>query len=554
MPMKKHYLLLMAGFIIALHSLQAQDSRFVVHLSDKDTANNPYSLEAPGEFLSQKALDRRSRFGIEPDMSDLPLSPRYTDSISRLVSRIQNRSRWFNLLVVEAPDSVAPFIKNKPFVDSLARVAPAPSAGKKNTQQPAQNTQAHHYAAITSTLDSSAYGYTWRQIQMLKGHHLHQGGYQGRGLTIAIMDAGFQNADKLPAFDSLRTNNQIKSTADFEDHDGNVYESDRHGTMVLSVIAANIPGVYRGTAPKADFILLRTEVTGSEYISEEYNWIAAAEYADSAGTNIINSSLGYSTFNDSTQDHTYQDLDGNTTPITRAADMAAAKGMLVVSSAGNLGNDSWRYISAPADADSIITVGAVDERGNHASFSSVGPTADGRIKPEVAAQGVATAVASPDSSLLYGNGTSFSAPIITGLMACLWEKYPNLNNMQLRDKLIRNASQWDNPDSLTGYGIPNFSMAGNLGFETLAPKAVRSYPNPFRKHFILSLPTINLKDQTLSIDIYDIMGKKRFTQQFTNTLPPQVRIDALHDAPPGIYLVKISLNHELVTKEKIIKE
>jgi len=552
--MKKHYSLILIGMLMAAPVIRAQDARYAVYFTDKDTAASPYSLEDPGAFLSDRSLERRDMQDIKVHLTDLPLSPRYIDSVKPLVHHIQNRSRWLNLLVVEAPDSVVPQLTSKTFVRSVRHLAPAPGKNSSTALRSTQQADSSGKKNTSTRIDSSLYGHTWGQIEMLKGHRLHQGGYQGRGMTIAVLDAGFKNVDKLPAFDSLWVNDQILEVKDFEDHDGQVFDSHQHGTMVLSVIAANLPGTYLGTAPKAKFMLFRTEVTRSEFIAEEYNWVAAAEFADSAGAHIINSSLGYTTFDSAAQNHTYQDMDGNSTPITRAADLAASKGMLVVSSAGNLGSDPWHYISAPADADSIITVGAVDENHNHASFSSVGPTYDGRIKPEVAAQGVATVVQGADSSLALGNGTSFSAPIISGLMACLWEKNPSYSNMQLRDLLLNNASQPDNPDSLIGYGIPNFSMAGGLGLETIAPAAIRVYPNPFKTHFYIRLPEVSLSDQTISVNIFDILGRKRYSRQTTGTVPRTIQIDALNGAPSGIYLIRLSLDQKTILKEKIIKQ
>ena len=540
--------------LLAVPLIRGQDSRYAVRFTDKDTATNPYSLEEPGAFLSDKALERRQKQGIAVDLTDLPLAPRYIDSVKPLIHHIQNRSKWLNLLVVEAPDSIVPQLTRKEFVRSVQRIAPATAKDGSTPLLSTQQADSSDKKSQSTRIDSSLYGYTWGQIEMLNGHRLHQSGYQGKGMTIAVMDAGFSNVDKLPAFDSLWMNDQILDVKDFEDHDGQVFDTHQHGTMVLSVIAANLPQKYVGTAPQANFMLFRTEVTRSEFISEEYNWVAAAEYADSAGAHIINSSLGYSTFDSTAQNHTYQDMDGNTTPITRAADLAASKGMLVVSSAGNLGNDPWHYISAPADADSIITVGAVDQNLHHASFSSVGPTYDGRIKPEVAAQGVATVVLTPDSSLVPGNGTSFSAPIISGLTACLWQKYPDDTNMQLRHRLLNNSSQSGNPDSLIGYGIPNFSMAGDLSIEDIAHAAIQVYPNPFKTHFYLSLPEVPLKNQTITVDIFDILGKKRYTSQYKGTVPRTIRIDALNDAPSGMYLIKLSLNQRTILKEKIIKQ
>jgi subtilisin family serine protease len=324
--------------------------------------------------------------------------------------------------------------------------------------------------------------------------------------------------------------------------------------MVLSLLAGYIPELYVGTAPEAQYWLLRTEVGGSEYLVEEYNWIAAAEFADSAGVDIINSSLGYTTFDDSTQNHSFQDLDGDTTPISRAASIAASKGMLVVSSAGNLGDNSWQHISAPADADSIITVGSVGPNRNYAFFSSTGPTSDGRIKPDLAAQGVANIVQQVDSSFVIANGTSFSAPIISGLAACLWQKFPELSNMELMEKLFRSGHQYANPDTLIGYGIPSFSRAGEIKIEDLDKSSVEIFPNPFKNHFYISIPDVRLDEAPIYLEIYDMMGRKVYNSQFSKSVRGNhIRINALSENSSGIYLIKIRLKPNYVIKQKMIK-
>ncbi len=553
--MKKNYMLLFLLFFLALPLLRAQESRYAVYLTDKDTAHSSYSLEDPGAFLSERALQRRERQGIELDLRDLPVAPRYLDSIRPRVKRIQNRSKWLNLVVIEAPDTTVAELNKKNFVQSTRRIAPVDPPASESPKKGLSDLDTTEKKAAQMAFDSSLYGYTWHQTKMLNGHLLHQAGYQGENMLIAVLDAGFQNVDVLPVFDSLRAFGQIRGTHDFEDHDGSVYEHHQHGTMVLSVMAGNIPGVYRGTAPRADYLLCRTEVTRSEYISEEYNWIAAAEYADSAGADLINSSLGYSTFDDSAQDHSYQEMDGNTTPITRAADLAASRGMMVVSSAGNQGNDPWHYIGAPADADSIITAGAVGPHGDYVSFSSTGPTFDERIKPEVAAQGLMTAVQNVDSSFVAGSGTSFSAPIITGLTACLWQKFRQRTPMEIREKILRSASQYQNPDSLTGYGIPNFSASAQLSLEKLGQKSIRVYPIPFKSHFFIDLPLSPKKEQTLTIEIYDMMGRKIYLNRYTGMIPTgRIRIDSLSNRSPGIYLLQLSIDQQILLKKKLLKQ
>ena len=277
-------------------------------------------------------------------------------------------------------------------------------------------------------------------------------------MQIAVIDAGFINADILPAFDSLWINNQILGQRDFVDGDNWVLDAHTHGMVILSILGANLPNELMGSAPKANYWLLRSEDAGSEYRIEEENWVSAAEFADSAGVDVINTSLGYSTFDDTLQNYNYKDMDGRTTRISRGAVKAASKGILVVVSAGNERNKLWKYITAPADADSILAVGAVDEFGTLASFSSVGPSSDGRIKPDVAAQGVGT-VAQGLGGLIGCNGTSCSSPVIAGLAACLWQANKQMSNVEIIEMIKQSSSQYQNPDTLTGYGLPNFANA-----------------------------------------------------------------------------------------------
>jgi serine protease AprX len=356
------------------------------------------------------------------------------------------------------------------------------------------------------------YGSSFDQISMLNGHIMHDNGYTGDGLVIAVLDAGFLHTNTMVAFDSLRNSNKILSTFDFVDPGSSVYDDAAHGSMVLSVMASNVPGEIIGAAPHASYHLLRSEDTGTETLIEEYNWASAAEYADSAGVDIINSSLGYTEFDDPAQNHTYADLDGNTTPITIAADWAASKGMIVVNSAGNNGTSSWFRISAPADADSILGVGAVDVLSVYADFSGKGPSYDGRVKPDVSAMGSQTIVADPwtGSGTFPGNGTSFSAPLIAGFAACLWQCNPNKNNIQIINALKQSSSQYNNPDSLVGHGIPDVPLAclilGGIdpGITELGDQLIVE-GNPFTGFLSFSVYTNNNQDAI--IRLVDALGK-----------------------------------------------
>ncbi len=552
--MKKYHWILFVFFILIVPELYGQSSRFLIEFTDKDTAFNSFSLDRPEEFLSKKAIERRKRYNIPLELSDLPLSPRYVDSLKPLLGNIQNRTKWMNALVAEVDSVFLDTVRKFGFVEKLKYLAPASPGNSKENNNGIQGKDTSKIKAEKMVTDSAFYGYSWEPVSMLNGHLLHENNHRGENMVIAVLDAGFRNVDKLPVFNYIRMNDQILGVRDFEDNDGEVYDTHSHGTMVLSLMAGNIPELYVGTAPEAKYWLLRTEVGGSEYLVEEYNWIAAAEFADSAGADIINSSLGYTTFDDTTQSHSFQDLDGDTAPISRAASLAASKGMLVISSAGNLGDNSWQHISAPADADSIITVGSVGPNKNYAFFSSTGPTYDGRIKPDLAAQGVANIVQHVDSSFVIANGTSFSAPIISGLAACLWQKFPELSNMELMEKLYRSGHRYANPDTLIGYGIPNLARAGEIKIEDLDRSSVKIFPNPFKNHFYISIPAVRLGENPIFLEIYDMMGRKVYNEKFSKSVRGNhIRINALSENPSGIYLIKLRLKSGYVIKQKMVK-
>jgi hypothetical protein len=309
-------------------------------------------------------------------------------------------------------------------------------------------------------IESYNYGYSYHQIQMLGGVNLHNKGFHGEGMLIAILDAGFSQANLMTVFDSARANNQILATWNFVNGTNNVYGFAGHGSYTFSIIGANWDNVMIGTAPKANYLLLITEDISSENLIEEYNWAAGAEYADSAGADVISCSLGYSEFDDPTMNHTYADMNGHTTPCAKAANLAASRGIVVVNSAGNEGGSSWQYITTPADADSIISVGAVDSSGVYAHFSSTGPSSDGDVKPTVAAIGQGTYVADINNTGAFpGNGTSFSCPLIAGMTACLWQCNPDATYNQVIQAIKQSASQYSKPYSLLGYGIPDFNSA-----------------------------------------------------------------------------------------------
>lgn len=461
--MKKYVPLLIIALICYGHNSQAQFTRYIIKLKDKGT--NPYSLSNPSQYLTARAIQRRTKYGIAIDSTDLPITPRYIDSI-RLAGAVTilNYSKWLNQVAIQTSDVAAlTKISAFPFVISAgpiaARLQPNEQPVNKQLDAPS-GTGPGNPPTPQIVSDYYSYGQSFGQVHLHNGEFLHNRGFRGQGMQMALLDAGFYHYLSLPTFDSIRNNNQVLGTWDFVTGDASVDEDHSHGMNCLSTIAANMPGTFMGTAPKTSFYLYRTEDVNSEYPIEEENWAAGAERADSLGVDVCSTSLGYFQFDNSIFDYTYANMDGNTSMIARAADLAAKKGMLIVVAAGNEGTSAWHYIITPADADSVMAVGAVNTSGQVGSFSSYGPSSDGQIKPSVAATGVNAVIASPSNGQpTFGNGTSFACPNMAGLATCLWQAFPEVNNMSIIDNLQRSANRYTNPDNRTGYGIPNMKIA-----------------------------------------------------------------------------------------------
>jgi len=541
----KYLIAIIFSFLFLFNSYsQVAENCYRLFLTDKD--NTGFSILYPEEFLSQKSIDRRLNQNIDITENDLPVSNEYIDSLKSLGLKVLTKSKWFNSVVVYSTDlSLIDTITQLGFIESILKNHSVISSLSLKTSLQRKN------LAQTSNSNYPDYGSSGTQISMLNGHVLHRSGYSGSGKTIAVIDAGFLDVDILPAFDSLWFNNQILGIKDFVDNDDIVFDAPSHGMKVLSVMGGNLPGKLIGSAPKANYWLLRSEDNSLEQTIEEDYWVTAAEFADSVGADIINSSLGYSEFDNSDQNYSYVDLNGNTTIITKAADIAASKGILVISSAGNLGDDPWQYISAPADGDSVLTVGAVDSYANYAYFSGLGPTSDGRIKPNIAAMGLHTVLVGTDGYLSTGVGTSFSAPLISGLAACLWESTPELTNMEIFRKIEESAHNYSNPDYKTGYGIPDFGKASGItssGVSILEGNIiVKIYPNPFYSEINIELfqKTKNL----LYFEIFNITGEKLFeTEKFIENYGSITLSKNLKKLPSGVYLLKISTKNDAVIR------
>lgn len=437
--------------------LNAQYSRYLVKLKDKAGSN--FSIGNPAAFLSQRAIDRRIKYNIPITESDLPVNQRYIDSIEQAGAvTILNVSKWFNQVCIQTTDAAAlEKINNFSFVENANPIAlrPVKSVNKKQDTE-TEGIDPFLQRPLSPLTNFYDYGLAYPQIHLHNAEFLHNLGFRGEGVQVAITDAGFTNYTTLTTFDSVRNRNRILGTWDYVLQRENVNGFSVHGMQCLSTMAANLPGKFLGTAPEASFYLYRTEDAATEYPVEEQNWVAAAERADSLGVDLLSVSLGYNTFDDSNFDHSYADMDGHTTLIAKGVNTAVAKGMMVVAAAGNDGNSQWHYITTPADADSVIAVGAVNANKQVAGFSSYGPSSDGQIKPTVAAVGAATVIASAATGLpVYGNGTSYACPLMAGILTCIKQAFPEIINASITDALIKSSDRYLNPDDRTGYGIPD---------------------------------------------------------------------------------------------------
>ena len=467
---------LLAVFICQIPTLAGSSTRkkypggkcYIWRYTLKDKHGTPYSLDHPGRWLSHKAIERRKRQGLALDSTDLPVSTRYLRQMENSLSHrepgekrskaewvIIGTSRWNNTVLVHSNDTtLLQRLSSLDFIAKAQCVWTSPDSIDRYVK--------HTYHDTFNPWDSIKgvyYGSGKEQLEMLNGHRLHNIGHKGKGMTIAVLDGGFQNVDVIPAF--RHTN--IVNTKDFVYPNSQYfYQETDHGTKVLSAMAANEPEVLIGTAPEARYWLLRCEDQQTEQPVEEDYWAMAAEFADSLGADIITSSLGYNEFDHAPQYHQH-DLDGQTALISHTASMLASKGIILINSAGNSGMGPWKKISFPADAYDILTVGAVNMQKKNAPFSGVGPTQDGRVKPDVMALGSPASLISGRGSIVRDMGTSFSTPLVAGLVACLWQALPEKTALEIIDLVRQTSSNYTEPDNIFGYGIPNFWRAYMIG-------------------------------------------------------------------------------------------
>jgi len=530
--------------LIATAGIRAQVSYyFYVQFTDKN--NSQYSLSKPLEFLSERAVARRTSFGLSCDSTDLPVNPSYIKQIKDLSIPVHCQSKWMNGATVLLPDSGMmsqvrrlPFVKFVEYSGKLTGPVQAPKGKYK----------------IKTTFD---YGIAAGQINQLNGTTLHNEGYRGKGIQIGVIDAGFMSVNTNTAFDSLRLQGRLLGTKDIINPNSDIYSEDSHGAMVLSTMAGNVPGQFLGTAPDASYWLIRTEYVPTEYKVEPDFWCSGIEFADSVGVDIATSSLGYSTFDDPSMNFTYADMNGKVCRASRAANLASKKGIIVTVAAGNEGEKSWHYISSPSDADGIITVGAVTSVGTPSYFSSFGPSSDGRVKPEVCATGSFSAIISSAGTPSNGDGTSFATPIMAGMMACLLQRYKAIDALTdvptILNSVFKSGSLYNNPTDQMGYGIPDFVQAEkNL-------KTFDSIRQIEKENFVLSynptLKTITVRftesnfPKNSTVSIYSMTGSLLLNQPLTETST----VLQSGKFQTGVYAVSVSENGKTNTVKVVVR-
>ena len=549
-PIYYRLLTALAGCLLAL-TVRAQDiqkNRYVVFLADKNNA--AFSLDRPEEFLSAASIERRKEQAIALDASDLPVSPQYVAELASAGAEIYYTSRWLNaVMIASAPEDTAVY-QQLDFVTRLELIKPT----RKGSRSKRGSSYGEEYP-LSTTVDREEQLLNMVQNEMLGIDEMHQAGYTGKGIAVAVFDGGFKGVDTISFFRHLYENNQMMPGYDFVGNSSNVYRYGQHGTEALSCIAAYQPGVLEAGAYDAQVMLCITEESTSEYRVEEYNWLFAAEMADSAGIDIISTSLGYTTFDDPGMNYEYQDLDGNTTVITRAVNLAASKGILCVISAGNEGSDRWRYVSPPADATNALAVGAVSSSGDRVSFSSIGPTADERIKPDVSALGLQTVVVDAGGNVTHSSGTSFSAPLIAGLTAGVWEAFPDETNLEIMDKIRAAGSLAMTPNNELGYGIPTFSATQNPVLATTEEPAAEAhyqvFPNPIESGSLSIKPNTPSGSGAVDVYVYNSTGQLVIQEHFLSSSDPTLTLNT-SSLSQGVYILHI-LSPAIADTVKVIK-
>ena len=514
---------------------QAQIATNIYWVKFTDKADSPYSIDNPEEFLSQRALDRRERLGIAIDEYDIPVNPQYLQAVADCGAQILNPSKWLNgVSVYTNSQAVVNAINALEFVEVVRNCPNYPEA-QRNKEIWLENEMK---VSGQPRMSKGYYGGAETQVTQLRVNDLHNMGFDGTGVVIAVLDGGFRGTDEHPAFDNMREEGRLLGVRDFVYGSTSVYSQSAHGNACLSTMGAYVPNTMVGTAPKASYYLFHTEDGNGENIVEEYNWVSGAELADSLGVDVCSTSLGYDTFDMPQWDHPFSDFDGHTAPMTIGAEIAASRGMICMNSAGNAGEGTCT-LGIPADAEHIITVGAVDANGYRAWFSSVGPTYDGRIKPDVMAMGEDTYVAgNPTGAYQYynGDGTSFSCPVLAGAVACLRQARPTASVQEICDALRAAGNNANNPDNYNGYGIPDFVQALEfLGVDEVGTNAgdfISVFPNPSKGKVHIFVKT---NVEMTNMALYDNIGRL-----IVNTININELEAVLSNLGSGVYTLKVA--------------
>jgi hypothetical protein len=538
--MKKKLLLL--GLLICHFFSFSQIQDAWIYLTDKQNVQS--SIDNPITILTQKAIDRKNAHGVTIDARDVPVDESYISQLKMQTGiTVMAKSKWFNAVHVRGSEidinslSGLSFVANIDFADK--------SLNTSRTQQPKDKFE------IDDSQITFVYGSTQNQVEMINADELHLQDFTGEGMTVALMDAGFSNVNTLATFQRLRDNGDLLDGYDFVDRTSNVYafNGNDHGTKVLSTMAGFIQDQYVGTAPDASYYLFRTEDVFSENPVEESYWVEAVERADSLGVDVINTSLSYFGYDNPNYSYSASDMDGYTAYSTKGANIAFEKGILLLVSAGNSGNDAPSYtgVGAPSDSPNILTVGAVNSSGTFAIFSSRGSAIQPTRKPDIVAQGQGAYVVSQAGSIVANNGTSFSSPIMAGGVTSLWQALPNASNAEIMDFVRQSASQYSTPDYDYGYGIPDLSLALSMGlsFQEENVTELKIFPNPVNHILYIKVPE---DFEQSNLTIHDVLGKLVLEINMTETINP-IDVSSLAS---GLYI--INLQSEQSTKTfKLIK-
>lgn len=527
--MKRISILLLLLFSLSSY---AQD-RYMVFFKDKN--NSPYSVNQPEQYLSAKAIERRERQQIPITTEDLPVNSNYINTLESLGVETFFTTKWMNGVLVQMDEAQEALVSALDFVASTEWVA---------SGNPLRSVRSEKFGVQLSTVDNLAqeqYGHLGIDV-------MHEYGIEGEGISIAIMDDGFQNYSQLPAFESVLNEDRLLLTYDFVGNRESVENGNNHGTRVFSILGADQEN-YRGAAPLAAFMLFVTEAN-QEYRIEEYNWLFAIEMADSAGVDLVNTSLGYRTgFTDPSMNYTDAQLNGETAVITRAANIAASKGIVLVNSAGNSGSNA--LVSAPADSPFVIAVGAVNFEGEIASFSSRNSSTPNRFKPDVVALGVGTLLVTAEGTLVSQNGTSFSSPLVAGLVAGVMQAYPNKTAEEITEMIRLSGDQAGTPDNTFGYGVPNFEriVARERVGISENPQVYNAFPNPTNDDIQLNFEEAYFGEK-LTIEVISSKGELKSREEyvpFEGKNPLKISLEE-----SGLYFLRVVTSSHTATR-KIIK-